>query len=128
MTAAVPSMTLDSPPPSPVEVPVAKFTTPPQASRHITLGFYYVPRGPAYRESCESGHKPPRLAVPFLPLYSVWVMPFISTPLPSHSPALSLDLCSSFLILTPFYGCLPCQPRSPPITAPLILRAGVSGG
>lgn len=68
--------------------------------------------------------------------HSVQLMPFVSTQLPNRSLALSLSLhlYSSSLILTPCMVCLSNPPhpasqlRSPPITAPLILRAGVSGG
>lgn len=81
-------------PPCPAEVPaaVAKFTPPSPSIPAHHVGILLLSCTPAYRESCESARKPPRLAVPFLSLYSGELLPFISNQLPNHSVALPLSL------------------------------------
>lgn len=116
---------------------MAKFTPPPpQASQHITLGFYYSPASRHTDSHVKAGHKPPRLAVPFLPLHSAF-SPVNAIRLYAAAQSLSRTFSVSLapLLLAhsrPFYGSALksplSQPRSPPITAPLILGAGVSGG
>lgn len=114
---------------------------PPQASRHITLGFYYSPASQHTESHVKAGHKPPRLAVPFLPLHSAFspvnairLYPAAQSLSRTFSCLFIYTLPRSFsphvwplppvapLSLPPCPTLLPSQPRSPPITAPLILR------
>lgn len=123
-------------PPCPAEVPaaMAKFTphTPSIQAHHV--GILLLSCTPAYRKSCESARKPPLLSVPFLSLYSVKLLPFISTQLPNYSVALPLSFCSSFSFSNPSQAHshppsvakIPCLSTSFPCT--LIPRAWVSGG
>lgn len=78
-----------APPPRALQkgpVAIAKFTSPlPEHPTHHD-GILLLSRSPASGgESCESGHRPPRLAVPFLPLFPLHLMTFIYAQLPDHS-------------------------------------------
>lgn len=103
--------------------------SPSQASRHITLGFYYSP-APEHTEShVKAGHRPLRLAVPFLSVqHLARLMPSVSTHLPNHS---LYSLSAIFSTHShPFYGATLHSPAtcSTPTSAPVILRAGGGWG
>ena len=106
---------------------------PPQASQHITLVFYYSPASQHTQSHVKAGHKPPWLAVPFLPLRSAF-SPLNAIHLHPAAQCLSRTFSVSFslLVLTPSMTRIPppkpSQPHSPPIMAPLIPRARVRGG
>lgn len=137
VAAAVPSMTLpegtrwpqrvvrEGPKAAPLKAPqsclpvaAAKFTPPSPGILAHHVGIYYSPASEHTESHVKSGHKPLRLAVPFLPhiQHSVSLMPLVSTQLPNRSLALSLPrhLNSSSPVLAPSMARLSIRP--PPYT------------